>query len=455
MAGGKRGDGQRRTRRIRRPDPRTIQAGLPDPSLTAVAGLVPLGGFLRAEGVDAALRQLADPCKPGRTVVYPLGVQLRTLLDAFFCGETRPFGLEALAADPLFVHLAGGGVASVDTFYDDLRRLDDGGRAALADLVAEHGLRDLRPRRGRARRGELHVDIDTTVAPLFGQQEGALPGSNPRYHARPSHHPIVVRVAETDTFVGGLLRPGDTAFGEADVPWVLAQVRRVRAAVGPRVPLVARIDAAGDMALLLQRLGEQPLVTTITKARLTPDLHAAIAAHQDWRTIDVDAEGRAVTQVATIAHVRPVWREVGITWRVVAVRTREPGAGKQVYLWDDLDYAVQAYITDRWDEPEEDVQATYQDRAGIEPLIGEAKHAWGLGKASSDVFAANHTLLLLKLLGHNLLRRFTAATAPALTRWRTPWLRRVLIQQPGRLLRIGGRWRLRTRPQPARVARRE
>src|SRR5690606_33024284 len=109
--------------------------------------------------------------------------------------------------------------------YDDLRRPDDRALAALGDLVADHGLRDLRPRRGAARRAELHVDIDSTVAPLFGQQEGARPGSNPRYHARPSHHPIVVRVAETDTFVGGQLRPGDTAFGEADVPYVLAQVQ--------------------------------------------------------------------------------------------------------------------------------------------------------------------------------------------------------------------------------------
>jgi hypothetical protein len=455
VAGGKRGDGHRRTRRVRRPDPRAIHSGTPDPSLTGIAGLVGFGQFTRTEGVDGALSTLANRCKAAPTVVYPLGVQLRTLLDAFVCGETRPFGLEALAADPLFVRLAGGVVASLDTYYDDLRRLDDRARAALGDLVADHGLRDARPPRGTRRPAELHVDIDTTVAPLFGQQEGARPGSNPRYHARPSHHPIVVRIAETDTFVGGQLRPGDTSFGEADVPYVLAQIKRVRAGVGPRVPLVVRIDAAGDMARLLRDLGEQPLTTTVTKARLTPDLHAAIAAHTTWRTIDVDAESQPVTQVATIPHVRPVWRDFGITWRVVAVRTREPGAGKQVELWEGNDYAVQAYITDRWDEPEEDVQATYQDRAGIEPLIGEAKHAWGLGQASSDDFGANHTLLLLKLLAHNLLRRYVAATAPALTRWRTPWLRRVLILQPGRVLRIGGRTQLRMRPPSALVARRE
>ena len=41
------------------------------------------------------------------------------------------FGLEALAADPVFVHLAGGVVPSIDTVYRDLRRFDDVPRHAV------------------------------------------------------------------------------------------------------------------------------------------------------------------------------------------------------------------------------------------------------------------------------------------------------------------------------------
>jgi hypothetical protein len=37
----------------------------------------------------------------------------------------------------------------------------------------------------------IHLDIDTTVTVLFGEQEGALPGPNPRYHGRPSYHPMM------------------------------------------------------------------------------------------------------------------------------------------------------------------------------------------------------------------------------------------------------------------------
>jgi hypothetical protein len=56
ITGGKRGDANKRRRAIRRPDPKRIRVGRPDPSLTAVAGLVMFGVFLRGLGIDHELR---------------------------------------------------------------------------------------------------------------------------------------------------------------------------------------------------------------------------------------------------------------------------------------------------------------------------------------------------------------------------------------------------------------
>jgi hypothetical protein len=67
-------------------------------------------------------------------------------------------------SDPLFVHVAGGVVPSIDTVYRDLRRFDDEAIADLEALVAEHGLAAVRAKR----RPVLHLDIDTTVEPVFG-----------------------------------------------------------------------------------------------------------------------------------------------------------------------------------------------------------------------------------------------------------------------------------------------
>ncbi len=89
----------------------------------------------------------------------------------------------------------------------------------------------------------------------------------------------------------------------------------------------------------------------------------------------------------------------------------------------------------------------YDGRAEVEPAIGELKSGWGIGKIPSQDFRANHAVFLLKLLAHNLMRRFVRWTAPHLSTWRVPWLRRALINVPGRLLRSGRRWTLRVPPK--------
>jgi hypothetical protein len=143
--------------------------------------------YLRGLGVDRDLHAQFDRLKSGRGVIYPMGAQLRLLTDAFAVGETRVFGVEGLAADPLFTYLAGGVVPSVDTLYDDVGRFDDAALVDLESLMANHGLVRVPQVRGPF----VHMDVDTSVVPIFGELEGALPGPNPRYHGRPSFHPML------------------------------------------------------------------------------------------------------------------------------------------------------------------------------------------------------------------------------------------------------------------------
>ena len=90
----------------------------------------------------------------------------------------------------------------------------------------------------------------------------------------------------------------------------------------------------------------------------------------------------------------------------------------------------------------------YDDRAGIETVIADLKGGFGIGKVSTDCFNANEAAFLLKVLAFNLQRRWVQARHATLASWRTPWLRRVCVQVPGRLLRSGGRWELRLAPRP-------
>jgi hypothetical protein len=75
--------------------------------------------------------------------------------------------------------------------------------------------------------------------------------------------PVLARVAETDTCVGALLRPGDTVFGEAEVPVLERWLDRLRHVVGPACVVHVRVDSAGDCAALLAALDRKGCWGTI------------------------------------------------------------------------------------------------------------------------------------------------------------------------------------------------
>lgn len=433
-SGGKRGNGHKRTKPIRRPDPRKIHIKGGAKSLSSVAGLVMFGVFLRTIGLEGQLRELFDDMKHPDLTIYPMGAQLRLLLDLFVAGEFRVFGLEDLASDPLFVRLAGGVVPSIDTVYRDLDRFDEERVSKLAAMMVEQGLVPVRALRDRQ---QVLLDIDTSVMPMFGDYQGAVPGPNPKYHGRPSYHPILARCAETGTCVGAQLRPGNTSFGNDDAPFVGQCIDNMRGALGCEPVICIRIDAAGDCTRIMQVIHDRGAVF-LTKASITPDLASAVWAHTNWKTVDRDAYGRATRQVAEIDFRRGEWgSSQKLPVRVIAVRTRDRDSGKHLYLWDELDMTVQVYLTNDQYEQADDIAWKYDGRAGIEPLIAEFKNGWGLGAMSTDTFSGNAATLMLKLLAHNLLRRYVEQHIPDVRGWRTGWIRRVVIRVPGKIVRSG------------------
>ncbi len=434
VIGGKRGAGKQLKRRIHRPDPRKITTDVTDSKLTSNAGLAMFGAFVRDLGLDDELEREFGHLKSDPRVVYSMGMQMRALIDANVAGERRVLGIEALAADPLFERLVGGSVPSVDTFYRDLRRFSATTNAGLEELMVRHGMEG----HGLERHQDLHLDIDTHVNSVFGTHEGAVPGYNPRYHGRPCLHPIAARIAESDTCVGALLRPGDTTFGADDAAFVRRTIRRVVGRLIRKQLLFVRIDAAADCAAILRVIQDEG-VYYVVKARVTEDLSFHTLAHADWTTVDTDADEQPITQVAEIPFVRTSWIQHGVRPRVVAVRTREPRAGRQLMLWEGLDWSVKLYLTNSPETPEE-VAARYEGRAGIEPLIAEWKNGWGIDNVPCFGFEANHAALLLKMLAHNLMRRFVRVVCPELVRWRVAWIRRALIRVAGQLVRSGRSW---------------
>lgn len=438
VVGGKRGAGNAGIARIRRRDLRKITYEATNARLTSRAGLVAFGAFARELGLDRELARELGHMKADCRVVYPMGAQLRLLIDAQVAGESRVLGVEALAADPLFAHASGGSVPSIDTLYRDLERFDSADIATLERLMVKHGLEG----HGIEKHLDLHLDIDPTVEPVFGAHEGATVGYNPRYHGRASYQPIVTRLAETGSCVGAVLRRGDQQLGAADAPKLREIISRVRARLRRGQQLFVRMDAGADCGAILAAI-EQAGAFYVVKARVTVDLAVWTAADVSWRTIDRDdVDGTPLTQIAEIPFTRLAWAQAGVRPRVIAVRTVEPRSGRQLMLWEDAEWTTKIYLTNST-EPAEDAAARYEGRAGIEAQIAEWKNGWGIGEIPCWGFHANHAMLLLKLLAHNLVRRFVRALAPELIAWRIEWIRHALVCVAGQLVRSGRQWTLR------------
>jgi Transposase DDE domain group 1 len=161
--------------------------------------------------------------------------------------------------------------------------------------------------------------------------------------------------------------------------------------------------------------------------------------------LDTTVEPVFGEQAGALDFQRGAWREAKRRFRVVAVRRSDRDTGKQVQLWQHLEYGVQVFITNDHASDAADVVAEYDGRAEIEPRIAELKNGVGIGKVPTKDFHANHAMLLLEFLTHNLVRRFATEHAPDLV-WRTPWLVRALFRVPGRLTRSGRQCRLHTHP---------
>ena len=60
----------------------------------------------------------------------------------------------------------------------------------------------------------IHIDIDTTVETLYGNQQGARKGHNTKHRGKKSYRPVLCFIAQTREYMLGKLRKGETISGE-------------------------------------------------------------------------------------------------------------------------------------------------------------------------------------------------------------------------------------------------
>jgi hypothetical protein len=176
-------------------------------SLTHFGGLFLIQRFCNKLCLRRRLERILRDA-PGWTDYHPADLVL-VLLFVLIAGLPRVSKTHLLQYNGLFASLVG-----LEQFPDEtalrrfLRRLSP---QAIRQFTRLHDQLRAQLFSLPDPRSTLTFHLDSVVLTLYGQQQGARLGYNPKKKGRPSYHPLLCFEAHGQEFWHGSLRPGDAA----------------------------------------------------------------------------------------------------------------------------------------------------------------------------------------------------------------------------------------------------
>ena len=195
---------------------RTLRFSFNEPCLTHFGGMVLIKRFCNRLGLRRRLQRQVPI--PGRVGNYHPSDLILALLYALIAGLNRINQTEILQYNGTFLSLLGlPQFPNPTTLRRFLQRLPT---PSIRKLALLHD----------RLRQELFVlptapttlifDLDSVVLTLYGRQQGARVGYNPKKKGRRSYHPLLCFEAHRQEFWHGSLRPGDAAANTGVVPFL-------------------------------------------------------------------------------------------------------------------------------------------------------------------------------------------------------------------------------------------
>ena len=301
---------------------------------------------------------------------------LGTMMLAILAGHKRYAHITALRSDGVLPELLG--MTKIVS--------EDAVRRALTNIARHDGLTWLQRHIDHCLYPLLAesyiLDIDTTVKPLYGRQEGAVVGYNPKKPGRPSHVHHTYMMAGLRLVMGVETMAGNEHTGAHSAPGLWALLDRMAPDLWP--DLLRGDSGIGSEDMMREAEGRD--IDYLFKLRLTGNVKKLIQrmfSKGDWKAAGHGYEGKEDTLrlVGWSRHRRVVVLRRRLADGVVATRSddndqlrlgfAEIGADTQLY-----EYAV--HVTSLTSEVLTIAQL-YRDRADCENVFDELKNQWGWG----------------------------------------------------------------------------
>jgi hypothetical protein len=283
-------------------------------------------------------------------------------------------------------------------------------------------------------RSRLIFDLDSTVVTVFGHQDGAEVGYNPRYRGKRSYNPLLCIEANSSYLWDTELRAGNTGTWDGSVELldtcfanVPPDIREVR----------VRADAGFGFHPIFQALEARPAEYAVV-ARLTPAFRRLLAGlrydpvNRNWEMADFEHR--------SLGWPKP--RRFVVARRFISEEETQPtlfALGRYVY---------RAWVTNLSLTPA-GVWHFYDGRAAMEPRIGELREDYALRKIPTRSFEANALYLEIIRLAYNLVTAFQRSCLdPSWQSLMLQKLRLKLFLLPGEITRPQNRPVLRLKDSP-------
>lgn len=278
-------------------------------------------------------------------------------------------------------------------------------------------------------RSRLIFDLDSTVLTVFGHQEGAEVGYNPRYRGKRSYDPLLCLEANSSFLWDVELRHGDAG------TW--AGSEELLACCFCSTPsdmreLRVRADAGFGYGPVFEMLEAHPAQYAVV-ARMTRSLKYAL------KGLRYEQMNRR-WEIGEFEHHPHDWSHAR---RCIVARRRIEETDPQPTLFTLERYVYRAWHTNLPLTPA-GVWHFYDGRAEMEPRIRELREDYALRKIPTRAFAANALYLEVVRLAYNLVTAFQRTCLPE--EWQSLTLSRLrsrLFWLPGELTRPQNRPTLR------------
>jgi len=350
--------------------------------LTAFGGLLALVKFLDLIGFEKAFKeQYVHPRREPKLGGYRMVLGMLMLLFIGFqrLGHFAYVRTDAMVCGVLHVAV----LPAVSTFWRYLTSLGIVQSASLLRLGATLRTKvwvlcEYAPHR-------VTVNIDTTVATVYGAIEGARKGHNTKHRGKKGLRPVLCFLEETREYLSGTQRRGETIRNEE----VARQIRQFR----KQLPAcVKEVHVRGDGEFIgwesVKACLDEGFLFTFGNKRCAPPFpNRGWYRHGEYEYNECEYQPMGWEQAC----------------RFVVMRIREDQRGdRQLKLLESENYLYRIFVTKEKGRPHRVIDG-YDQRADVENLIGEAQRE-GVLAVPSKRFQAHHAFFQIVMLGYNLWR---------------------------------------------------